>query len=152
MKAAILVYGMYREFDYCIKRWVDIEKYLDCDYYFSTWTKSEQKYSDIDLFKKFDVTPNMITDYLPNCVYDIIDDDYIFPIKPPYPNSNMLMFHWKNLYKLMIDSGYHYDIVIIKQVKLPIKRINDQFIFFAKKLTFGFLLFYQIFLQYLPTF
>ena len=113
MKAAILIYGMYREFDNCIKRWVDIEKYLDCDYYFSTWNKSEQKYSDVDLFKKFNVTPNMITDYLPNCVYDIIDDDYIFPIKPPYPNSNMLMFHWKNLYKLMMDSGNHYDIVIL---------------------------------------
>lgn len=113
MKCAVLIYGMYREFDNCITKWIDIEKYYECDYYFSTWNKSKQNYLNSDLFKEFDVTPNMITDYLPNCVYNILDDDLIFPIKPPYPNSNLLFFHWKNVYKLMIDSGKNYDMVML---------------------------------------
>jgi hypothetical protein len=113
MTAAILIYGMYREFDNCIDKWVDIEKYYECDYYFSTWNKSTQKYSNSDLIKEFDVTPNMITDYLPNCVYDILDEDTIFPIKPQYPSSNMLLFHWKNVYRLMLESKKNYDMVIL---------------------------------------
>lgn len=113
MKCAILIYGMYREFDNCITKWVDIEKYYDCDYYFSTWNKSKQKYSNSDLIKEFDVTSNMITDYLPNCIYDILDEDEVFPIKPPYPSSNQMLFHWKNVYELMRKSKKEYDVIIL---------------------------------------
>jgi len=113
MKCAVLIYGMYREFNNSITKWDNIEKYYECDYYFSTWNKSKQKYSNSDLIKEFDVTPNMITDYLPNCVYDILDSDLIFPIKPSNPSSNMMLFHWKNVYKLMMDTDKKYDMVIL---------------------------------------
>lgn len=113
MKCAILIYGMYREFNNCITKWIDIENYYDCDYYFSTWNKSKQKYSNSNLIKEFDVTSDMITNYLPNCIYDILDEDVIFPIKPQYPSSNKLLFHWKNVYELMKKSEKKYDIIIL---------------------------------------
>lgn len=113
MKAAILIYGMYREFDYCITKWIDIEKYYECDYYFSTWKQSKQKYENSDSFKEFSVTPDMITNYLPNCTYDIVDENLVFPIKPIQPSSNQLLFHWKNVYDMMIKSNKEYDIVIL---------------------------------------
>lgn len=127
MKSAILIYGMYREFDICINHWDKVEEYYDCDYYFSTWDKSKQKYSNDESFKEFDVTPNMITNYLPNCSYDILDENLIFPIKPTQPSSNQLLFHWKNVYNMMLKSGKEYDMVILLRSDsiLKIKMSNN---------------------------
>ena len=41
MKTAVLVSGMYREFDIAVKSW-NFLKDIDCDIYFSTWEKSVQ--------------------------------------------------------------------------------------------------------------
>ena len=42
MKIAVIVYGMYREFDIAVKSWNFIDD-SDFDFYFSTWSKSIQK-------------------------------------------------------------------------------------------------------------
>lgn len=113
-KAAILLFGMYREFDTAIKQWSNIDSFYDCDYYMSTWNKSYQKYVNYNEYKKFAVTPEMITNYLPNCVYEILNQEEIFPIPVPTDStSNYLFYHWKNVYKLMEKSNKTYDIVFL---------------------------------------
>ena len=42
MNLAVLVTGMYREFQISIDSW-DFINAFDCDFYFSTWDKSIQK-------------------------------------------------------------------------------------------------------------
>lgn len=113
-KAAILIFGMYREFDVAIPQWNNIESFFDCDYYMSTWSKTSQKYENYDGYKEFDVTDDKITKYLPKCVYDIVEQTKIFPIPPENKdNTNYLFWHWKNVYRLMEDSKKEYDIVFL---------------------------------------
>ena len=111
-KAAILIFGMYREFADLREKWVNMELFYDCDYYMSTWDKSSQKCINSDMIKEFDVTSEMITDYLPNCVFEILNQKEIFPISPK-TNINYLFYHWQNVYRLMEESNKKYDMVFL---------------------------------------
>jgi hypothetical protein len=111
-KAAILIFGVYREFAEVRDKWCDIEQLYDCDYYMSTWDVSSQKYEDSKEYKTFYVTSDMITDYLPNCVFEILNQKEIFPI-PAKNNANYLFYHWQNVYRLMEESNKKYDIVFL---------------------------------------
>ena len=115
MKAAILIYGMYREFNNLIQSWANLDDFgYDCDYYFSTWDKSKQKYENHNSYKEFDVTSEMITSYLPNCKYDILNQKDIFPNELKNPHSmNYIGFHWKNLYRMIEESNIEYDIIFL---------------------------------------
>lgn len=110
MRIAFLVSGMYREFDFLAKS-LEEQNLTKYDFYMSTWSSSNQKYKDSELYKKFVVTPNMITDYIPNCIYEILDELELFPEETP--NSNKMIFHWKNSFKLMVDSGKEYDLICL---------------------------------------
>lgn len=130
-KAAILIHGMYREFAEVKNKWCDIEQFYDCDYYMSTWDVSSQKYENSEEYKTFDVTSNMITDYLPNCVFNILNQKKIFPISPS-SNQNYMFFHWKNVYRLMEESNKKYDMVFLIRADAPLtidgydtKQLND---------------------------
>ena len=112
-KAAILLFGMYREFVEMRDKSKIVEEFYDCDYYMSTWSKSKQKYVNCDEFKEIDVTPNKITDYLPNCVFEILNQEEIFPTTPVGLNANYLYFHWQNVYRLMEETGKEYDIIFL---------------------------------------
>ena len=118
-KAAILITGMYREFAEVRNKWCDIEQFYDCDYYMSTWDSSSQKYEDCDAYKEFDVTPDMITDYLPKCVFEILNQKEIFPINPS-STQNYVFYHWKNAYRLMEESNKKYNIVFLIRTDAPI--------------------------------
>ena len=111
-KAAILIFGMYREFAELREKSVNMELFYDCDYYMSTWDSSSQKYEDCNEYKEFDVTPDMITDYLPKCVFEILNQKEIFPISPK-TNINYLFYHWQNVYRLMEESNKKYDMVFL---------------------------------------
>ena len=96
MKIAFLISGMYREFDFLAKS-LEAQNLTKYDFYMSTWNNSNQKYKDSESYKEFDVTPNMITDYIPNCIYEILDELNVFPEETP--NSSKMIFHWKNCFK-----------------------------------------------------
>jgi hypothetical protein len=118
-KAAILIYGMYREFAEVRDKWCDIERFYDCDYYMSTWDISSQKYRNSERYKTFNVTPDMITNHLPNCVFQILNQKEIFPISPS-STQNYVFFHWKNVYRLMEESNKEYDIVFLIRADAPL--------------------------------
>lgn len=115
MKIAFLISGMYREFDFVINH-LEIQNLIKYDFYMSTWNNSKQKYEDSELYKEFAVTPNMITDYIPNCVYEILDESNIFPNETK--NSNKMIFHWKNCFKLLQDSNKQYDLICLIRTDL----------------------------------
>ena len=115
MKIAFLISGMYREFDFVINH-LEMQNLIKYDFYMSTWNNSKQKYEDSELYKEFAVTPNMITDYIPNCVYEILDESNIFPNETK--NSNKMIFHWKNCFKLLQDSNKQYDLICLIRTDL----------------------------------
>jgi len=78
MKTAVLVSGMYREFDIAVKSWKFLND-LDCDVYFSTWKKSVQSSTVLDIHIDEDVTEDMILKHIPNAkikIYDVNDYDF----------------------------------------------------------------------------
>ena len=118
MKIAVFIFGMYRELDSAIKEWSP--SLLNSDFYISTWNKSKQRYNGFNnlvseemKYKEFDVTPNMITDILPNAVYSILDEKDIF--KTNIPNTNKMLWHWKKCLSLLENSGKEYDLILLSR-------------------------------------
>ena len=112
MKVAVLVTGMYREFDTTIKSW-DFMKVLDCDFYFSTWNKSIQKNSKLGIDLNEDITPDLITKHIPNAKINILNQsDYDFSSDTFYHNAKQI-FHWKNALRMVKESGIDYDAIMI---------------------------------------
>ena len=108
MKIAVLVYGMYREFDIAVKSW-EVLNNFDCDFYFSTWNKSKQVNKNLGYSREFNVDKNMILQHYPNAMIDILDEvNYI-----GLSNSGKMIFHWKNCLSLLNKSNKNYDYIIL---------------------------------------
>jgi hypothetical protein len=110
MNIAFLIAGMYREFDFVVKS-LESQNLIKYDFYMSTWSSSTQKYKDDDSYKRIEVTSNMITDYIPHSIYEILDESETFPTE--VANANKMIFHWKNSFKLLVDSGKQYDLICL---------------------------------------
>jgi hypothetical protein len=116
MKIAIIVYGMYREFDIAVKSW----KFLndsDFDFYFSTWSKSIQKCESLGYDLNEDITSEMISKHIPNAVIDVVNEDNVEfdfnGLGPGLINSTKMIYHWKNGLKLIKESGKEYDLIVL---------------------------------------
>jgi hypothetical protein len=116
MKIAVIVYGMYREFDIAVKSWNFIDD-SDFDFYFSTWSKSIQKCEPLGYDLNEDITPEMITKHIPNAVIDIVDENNVEfdfnSLGPGLINSTKMIYHWKNGLKLIKESGKEYDLIVL---------------------------------------
>lgn len=110
MKIAFLICGMYREFDFVAKS-LESQNLIKYDFYMSTWSSSYQQYKNDDSYKSMIVTPNMITDYIPHCIYEILNESQTFPNE--VANANKMIFHWKNCFKLLVDSDKQYDLICL---------------------------------------
>jgi hypothetical protein len=135
VKRAFLFFGEYRDFDKSIVHW-DINE--EDDFYMSTWGLSDLRFDGTG--RIFNVTANMITDYLPNCVYDIVNRDLHYPKKPDDTTCYMY-FHWKNVYRLFKESNKQYDMVFLVRSDSIFKEINPwlkDFVFdFKKDILYG---------------
>jgi hypothetical protein len=115
-KIAILVFGLYREFEYAVRFW-DFKNNPDCDFYFSTWNKSYKDNILYDHKFEFDVTEDMIRKHIPDGIISINDElEYV---SNKYINFNgdytygrpqeKMFFNWKNGLKLIKESGKKYN-------------------------------------------
>lgn len=112
MKVAVLVSGMLRQFDIAVQTWRFKEE-LDCDFYFSTWNKSIQKNENLGIDIIEDVIESDITKHIQNANIQILNQqDYEFPGDVYYHNDKFL-FHIKNSFKMMKESGIKYDYIMM---------------------------------------
>jgi hypothetical protein len=112
MKTAVLVSGMYREFDIAVKSWKFLND-LDCDVYFSTWKKSIQSSKVLDIHLEEDVTEDMILKHIPNAKIKIYDvNDFNFSGDVEYHNNKHL-FLLKSSLGMIKESGVDYDMLIM---------------------------------------
>jgi hypothetical protein len=120
MKIAVFVYGMYREFDVAVKSWDFLFK-MDCDFYFSTWSKSTILHYPTNTFIEKPVTIEMITNHIPNAKVELLDEEkYMIDnenVKDDYNNklvnSEKMIHHWKNCLKMCKNSGIKYDQIML---------------------------------------
>jgi hypothetical protein len=114
MKTAVLVSGMYREFDIAVKSWKFLND-LDCDVYFSTWKKSVQYSENLKLRVEKDITEDMILKYIPNAkvkIYDVNDFDFSGDVC--YHNDKHI-FLLKSSLDMIKESGIKYDMLIMNR-------------------------------------
>lgn len=115
MKTAVLIFGMIRQFAVTAKKW-DFDKYLDCDYYMSTWNKSVQKIDNhagdaLSNYVFFDVTEEYIKKIIPNITCDLLEEKEIFTSN--CSTQAKMFYHWKNAFNLMVKSEKKYDLVVL---------------------------------------
>jgi|LakMenE01Jun11ns_1017448.scaffolds.fasta_scaffold9957643_8 hypothetical protein len=108
MKLAVLVYGMYREFDIAVKSW-DFLNNIDSDVYFSTWNKSTQKNIRLSINVDEEVTEERIKKHIPNVITSVQSEDNFKELT----NPQKLIYHWKNCLKMVKDSGKEYDLIML---------------------------------------
>lgn len=108
MKLAVLVYGMYREFDIAVKSW-DFINNIDSDVYFSTWNKSSQKNLRLNISVNEDVNEERIKTHIPNAITSIQSEDGFMELT----NPQKLIYHWKNCLKMVKESGNKYDSIML---------------------------------------
>lgn len=118
MKTAILIFGMLREYE-VTSSW-PFQENLDCDYYLSTWNYSKYRYDDSPQeYREYIVTDELIKSLFPNIKYEILNENEIFNCD--YTNTQSKMFyHWKNVYRLMLESNKKYDLIILTRPDIPI--------------------------------
>ncbi len=107
MKIAILVYGMYREFDIAVTSWNFLSKF-DCEVYFSTWSRSKQKNKKLDIIIDEEVTEKRILDHIKDANVLILDDVF-----SELTNPEKMIFHWKSGLKMIKKSGIIYDYIML---------------------------------------
>lgn len=106
MKIAILVYGMYREFDIAVKSWQFLNS-TDNDVYFSTWDRSIQRNKRLDITVDEAITQDRILKHIPTATINIESDTL------PLSNPQKMIYHWKQCLRMMKESGKKYDLVML---------------------------------------
>ena len=113
MKIAVLVYGQYRDFDISITTW-DFINHLDCDFYFSTWNKSNQTSEKLNISSSFNVNEDMIKKFIPNSKISILDESIILDTGIALEeNTRKIIYHWKNGLKMIRESNVDYDMIFL---------------------------------------
>jgi hypothetical protein len=123
MKVAVIIYGQLRELDISIKSW-DFIKILDCDFYFSNWSKTYVQsgnlgIKDIRYIDKQDILKN-----IPNAKINIINEDDYFPYeiyKDADYKSARVVFHMKNALRMIKESGIKYDYIMLTRSDMFLK-------------------------------
>ncbi len=107
MKIAVLVYGMYREFDIAVTSWSFLKKF-DCDVYFSTWSRSKQKNKRLGILIDEDVTEKRILSHIEGTTILISDD-----IFSELTNPEKMIFHWKSGLEMIKKRSIKYDYIML---------------------------------------
>lgn len=113
MKVAVLIFGEYRTFDTAVKTW-NCKFWDDVDFYMSTWNTSvmSSHCSTTHLETPIIETEiNSTIDILPNVNLKITNSNSKEYIENH--DTNKMIYHWKTLYNMVIDSGKEYDCIFL---------------------------------------
>jgi hypothetical protein len=109
MNIAVLVFGEYREFEFAVKSWKFLNEF-DCDVYFSTWDTSNQIKEDFGINICEQITIEKIRNRIPNAVVSIKNQKEVDMLSG---NTQKMFYHWKESFRLMIESGKSYDSIML---------------------------------------
>lgn len=132
-KIAILVGGMYREFDNAHKSWSFL-KYDNIDFYISTWDKTYETNNRLSTNIFEDVTEDRIKSHISNANIKISQDLNIDNGQSFYIRK--LIYHWKTLITMVNNSGKKYDIAILTRPDFFIKE-NVNFVDFINTMSYN---------------
>ena len=129
MKVAVLIYGMYVEFEIAATSWNFVHE-LDCDLYMSTWNKSKKFSEKLNFLSEYDVSEDMIKSIFPKINLVLLDQkNYFFKT-----GLERLKFHWMNCINEMENSKIKYDILILTRPENYFRNYNyKNFLNFTKK-------------------
>ena len=118
MKIAVIVFGVYGDFDTAVKFW-KFKDELDCDFYFSTWKKSYKINNVYDHDFMIDVNSEMVTNFIPNATVSVEDESEFNYKRYGAKEINIgitqekIIYHWKNGIRMIKESGKQYDMIMI---------------------------------------
>jgi len=114
LKVAILIFGEYRTFESVVHSW-NCRTWDNVDYYMSTWDYSlepvERKRFILDWKDEKWANAEFIKKMLPNVTLKIHsnkDKNY-----QENHDTNRMIFHWKTLYNMLLDSNNNYDAIFM---------------------------------------
>jgi hypothetical protein len=122
MKIAVIVYGPLRQFKIARKSWGIFES-LNSDFYFSTWDKSIQKHSKLNIDIVEEITENDILKFYPNAnvmIHNESEFKSMFGSSIWDINIEKMIYHWKYGLKMIDESGIDYDMLILLRSDLYI--------------------------------
>jgi len=109
-KIALLVGGMYREFEIAHKSWPFLN-YNNIDVFFSTWDKTYEINERLGINIKENVDCRKIKDFIPNARITISED--FSDDKTTISSIKKIIFHWKILKGMMEETRNNYDLIIL---------------------------------------
>jgi hypothetical protein len=123
-KIAILVGGMYREFEHAHKSW----SFLKCknsDVYISTWDYTIDVVTQLSIDTKREIDKSDVTKFLPNANIKILSEEEV-----NLENTiNKIIYHWKSLLNMVYDSKNKYEFAILTRPDFYIKENMDLYDF-----------------------
>lgn len=108
MKVALVIAGMYREFDHCYPTWTFMP-YLDVDIYFSTWDRSVEKNEKLNIDIDEPVTIERIQQHVQPFNYCIEQ----YRDRQQDQNSKNMTNRWAQGIDLVLGSQISYDRIVI---------------------------------------
>jgi hypothetical protein len=123
-KIAILIGGMYREFEYAHKSW----NFLKCensDVYISTWDYTTDIVTRLSIDTKREISKSDVIKFLPNAHIKILSEENL--MLESYINK--LIYHWKTLIKMVGENGNKYEYAILTRPDFYIKENMDLYDF-----------------------
>jgi hypothetical protein len=106
-KLAVLIGGMYREFDNAHKSWNFLNN-NETDVFFSTWDETYEKNSTLNINVIEKVTKERILKHLPNAIINIETDNPYISL-----NGNKMVSHWRRLFNMINTTDYEYEKIIL---------------------------------------
>src|SRR6188474_1620440 len=100
-RVAVLVGGMFREFEQAYPTWEFI-KHIEHDLYVSTWTTTVENNQMYGVFHTEDVTEERVRAVAPHAKVSIE------PMQLINTHSGPMMYHWKKLFRLLAESEIEY--------------------------------------------
>jgi hypothetical protein len=122
-KIAILVGGMYREFEHAHKSW----SFLKCknsDVYISTWDYTTDVVTRLSINTKREISKSDVTKFLPNAYVEILSEEVDLE-----HSINKMIYHWKSLLNMVYDSKNTYEYAILTRPDFYIKENIDLYDF-----------------------
>lgn len=130
MKIAVIVSGMYREFETASKSWSFLN-WPEVDVYFSTWSDTNETNPRIHINVAEDVSYERIAEHTPNLVRVSLEPQAAFI---HHSGQNKMIHRWKRGLAMVNFSNVVYDAVILIRPDLMLEYDEDGFKQFLEKI------------------